>query len=529
MRIGLRPVRDPLLGSASSGQPAVLGQHPRRRPRVVTGDHDRARARRQRDRAPRWSARWCGTSGTSARCVGLVAIGFGDQRLVELAVEVDRAVRGPGRRRGRRVGRRRCRSAKLAASPKSRTWSVVWLAPVPRSRAGRSAVSATRGTPAWAASSTAGCRFAAAVRDVVTTAAGRREPLAMPEREEAGGALVDPGVQRDPVVGARARRRAGRCATRGRARRRSARARRAGRPARSRGQASVGGVVTSDDPAARPRPRPSAAPVRRPLRRRRPPASRRRRPAGRRTGKAPSTGAAGRRPRRRSAAARSRARRRSGSSGRAAARATPAAMPMLGLDRAGDDDRQADVLGDPQAGAHAAQRLHLEHRDVGGLEVAHPVGVGSPGGSTRRRRSARRPGGARRRGPRPRRHGCSTYSSPPAARSSTPIAATASSTDQAPLASIRTSPSGPSASRTASSRASSSRGSWPGSATLTFAVRQPPRGQHDLARLLRRARRDGHVDRDRVAHRRRASRRRPPRGRSPARARRWRRRTPGTG
>ncbi len=35
-----------------------------------------------------------------------------------------------------------------------------------------------------------------------------------------------------------------------------------------------------------------------------------------------------------------------------------------------------DVLGDPQAGADAAERLHLEDRDVGRLEVADPVGVG---------------------------------------------------------------------------------------------------------------------------------------------------------
>jgi hypothetical protein len=34
-------------------------------------------------------------------------------------------------------------------------------------------------------------------------------------------------------------------------------------------------------------------------------------------------------------------------------------------------------------------------------------------------------------------------------------------------------PSGPRASRTASTRASSSAADWPGSATLTFAVRQP--------------------------------------------------------
>ena len=70
--------------------------------------------------------------------------------------------------------------------------------------------------------------------------------------------------------------------------------------------------------------------------------------------------------------------------------------------------------------------------------------------------------------------GCSTYSSPPAALSSEPIALTASSTDQAPLASTRSRPDGPRASRTASTRAWSSASDWPGSATFTLAVAQPP-------------------------------------------------------
>ena len=50
---------------------------------------------------------------------------------------------------------------------------------------------------------------------------------------------------------------------------------------------------------------------------------------------------------------------------------------------------------------------------------------------------------------------------------------TAVSTSQPPLASTRTWPLGPSASRTASTRARSSASVWPGSATLTLAVRQP--------------------------------------------------------
>ena len=51
--------------------------------------------------------------------------------------------------------------------------------------------------------------------------------------------------------------------------------------------------------------------------------------------------------------------------------------------------------------------------------------------------------------------------------------ATAVSTSHAALASTRIAPDGPSASRTASTRARSRTCDWPGSATFTFAVRQP--------------------------------------------------------
>ena len=63
--------------------------------------------------------------------------------------------------------------------PKIPTWSVVWFASVPRSRAGRSAVTTTSGTPACDASSIAGCRLATAVPDVHITAA-RLPPLQSP-------------------------------------------------------------------------------------------------------------------------------------------------------------------------------------------------------------------------------------------------------------------------------------------------------------------------------------------------------------
>ena len=70
-------------------------------------------------------------------------------------------------------------------------------------------------------------------------------------------------------------------------------------------------------------------------------------------------------------------------------------------------------------------------------------------------------------------HGCSAYSSPPAALSSSVIARTAVSTSHAMFASTRIAPAGPSASRTASTRAQSSDSDDRVSATFTFAVRQP--------------------------------------------------------
>lgn len=51
-------------------------------------------------------------------------------------------------------------------------WIVAWLAPIPRSSGGRSAVSSSSGTPEWKASIAAGRRFAAAVPEVQSTAAG---------------------------------------------------------------------------------------------------------------------------------------------------------------------------------------------------------------------------------------------------------------------------------------------------------------------------------------------------------------------
>ena len=62
---------------------------------------------------------------------------------------------------------------------------MAWLAPVPRSSGGRSAVSTSNGTPDSSASITAGWKFAAAVPEVQTTATGRPLALARPRARNA--------------------------------------------------------------------------------------------------------------------------------------------------------------------------------------------------------------------------------------------------------------------------------------------------------------------------------------------------------
>ena len=57
---------------------------------------------------------------------------------------------------------------------------MAWPAPTSRSSGGRSAVSTISGTRASCASTTAGCRLAAAVPDVQVTATGRPLAFAMP-------------------------------------------------------------------------------------------------------------------------------------------------------------------------------------------------------------------------------------------------------------------------------------------------------------------------------------------------------------
>ena len=86
------------------------------------------------------------------------------------------------------------------ASPNIPTWSMVWLAPLPTSSTGRSALTTSRPTPLRDASSTAGWRLATAVPEVTTTGTIRPEHRPEPHREEARAALVDADVQAEPAV-----------------------------------------------------------------------------------------------------------------------------------------------------------------------------------------------------------------------------------------------------------------------------------------------------------------------------------------
>ncbi len=83
---------------------------------------------------------------------------------------------------------------------------MVWEAPVSRSSGGRSAVSTISGTPAWLASSTAGCRFAAAVPEVHDTGTGRPERLARPSaRKPADRSSMRTCRRSRPAAAARAK------------------------------------------------------------------------------------------------------------------------------------------------------------------------------------------------------------------------------------------------------------------------------------------------------------------------------------
>ena len=236
-----------------------LGEQPGGRPGVVTGHDDGARAERQHLRAvatdahrgpatasyrasrrrnsaaaelsgfgpdgctvrrgrsgwregpPRRSCR-VEARGAATRCRGRVG---GEEVAVELEVELGRAGREQACESAAQLGfaedRSGGRSWQGANVPKIPAWVVVWLAPVPRSRSGRSALTTMSRRPVWCASMTAGSRLPTAVPDVVTTATGRRDPVRQAEGEEPGR---------------RARRRA-----------RAGAGRRCGRPHRARGRA----------------------------------------------------------------------------------------------------------------------------------------------------------------------------------------------------------------------------------------------------------------------------------------------------
>ena len=87
-----------------------------------------------------------------------------------MAASAARPPRSAARSAGRSTPRRR-------AGTKSPVCSVVWLAPVPTSSWGRSALMTSRGMPAASASLTAGWRLETAVPEVVTTAAQRLCPF----------------------------------------------------------------------------------------------------------------------------------------------------------------------------------------------------------------------------------------------------------------------------------------------------------------------------------------------------------------
>ena len=526
---GRRPCGDPLVGSANSGQPRPLRQHPRRRAGVVAGDHDGARAERavsvrlagSRDRRQRAFARPA-TGRTSQRSLGTSGSSSWTLRCSGPSPSPSAVVRD-GRVAGAEVDVRheRAEDADLVGG------LVGAGAAQPGGPVGGHGDSRT---PACAASSIAGCRLATAVPEVQITAAwlptlvsprarkpAERSSMRVCSRTQPGGRGV---VRRERQRGVA---RAGSdddLADAGLDQR------------RDDGPGQLGrGRSRATDPAAPHVPRP-AGPASAPRARGSPrsaPAAPRRPRDGAPAAYAVDRQQPVRRRRRRPAAARSRGPHAYGSSGSAAASATPGGEPDRRLQRRRDDDRQPDVLGDPQAGPHPAERLHLEHRDVGRLEVAHPVGVGRPPdrlvGGDRDVDAA----GAPRPAPRPSAHGCSTYSSPPAARSSAGSRATASSTSQA---AVGVDPDPAARAERVAHRLEPGLvvgEGWPWLGDLDLGGRGSPTGAHDRVGVLGRDRGHGHVDRDPVAHRLRPVARGRLLGAAQPGSAPRRRRTPGTG
>ena len=178
----LSPVRAPELGSANSGSPARS-----------------AKARAGGPASSPATTTACGRIVSSGPPVPSAARGpapppGGTSGPPRSSVARTAGAHSPASTRGSSSSRLRCDGpgapaswARIASgsSPYAMrgnmpTWSVVWLAPVLRSRAGRSAVTASSRTPACRASSRAGYRLADAVPDVVTTGTQERDALASP-------------------------------------------------------------------------------------------------------------------------------------------------------------------------------------------------------------------------------------------------------------------------------------------------------------------------------------------------------------
>ena len=229
MRIAFAPVRDPLsarpAAASPPARPASRAGGPASSPATTTVRGPSGSGRSASSRTTD-SPRPIAPLDTRVVASGSTSdTGSGISGLVELEVQVHRAAGEPGGVEASGDGA--ARSAKLAASPKRRDL-VGGLVGAGAAQAGRPVGGdATRGTPAWAASSTAGCRLAARYPRWSPPRPGGAMPLASPRARKARGALVDPGVQPDPRRRRPARRTAARCASPGRAPRRSARARRA--------------------------------------------------------------------------------------------------------------------------------------------------------------------------------------------------------------------------------------------------------------------------------------------------------------
>ena len=82
------------------------------------------------------------------------------------------------------------RRASCAQGEGARAWSMVWLAPVSLSSAGRSADKSSMGTLDWLASTTDGSRLATAVPEVVITTAGTGRGGGWRTGSEAAGLLL---------------------------------------------------------------------------------------------------------------------------------------------------------------------------------------------------------------------------------------------------------------------------------------------------------------------------------------------------